>query len=400
MPLPLDFISLLSAPHPKSIFERLLKDKDKQRKPHRALWSWTNQIYPIDLYCYLLAKFGRPNGPQNFFRKDDSDNLIHWDWMLDHPTGHVNFLGTNFRTEIWVSGDFSLGDEDSHELVKFIKEDFKNHGREMSEARKSLEKWAEFVNPYQRLSRSVEQMLSDIRALDLQPETQSLPDLVDGGEEFKESWTEALGRYSKGLGLCFGVRSMLPVMAEAYVNFLLFVLMRSELKTDDRLRENTLRQPIDIRIKSLHMTCMGFEKPIDYTSSPCKAYHSLVNERNDLLHGNVVLEKLKFNEVYFDGKVPVFSEYRSMWKRTVGVEIDAVGLHRLEKEVEVVQLFIEYITSCLKPEIQKQIKFVAKKRELGWNSKTGRIGALFPEHLVDFKAVFGEPIKTDSSSSA
>jgi hypothetical protein len=400
MPLPLNFLSLLSAPHPKNIFERLLKEKGSERKPHRALWNWTNEIFPIDLYCYLSAKFGRPNGPQNFFRKNDSDNLIHWDWMLDHPTGSVNFLGTNFRTEIWVSGDFSLGDEDSHELAKIIKDDFKNHGREMSEARKLLEKWSEFVNPYQRLRRSVEQMLGDIRALDLQPETQSLPDLMDGGEAFKENWTEALGRYSKGLGLCFGVRSMLPVMAEAYVNFLLFVLMRSELKTDDRLRENTLRQPIDVRVKSLHMTCIGFEKPIDYASSQCKAYHSLVNERNDLLHGNVVLEKLKFNEVYFDGTVPVFNEYRSMWKRTVGVEIDAVGLHRLEKEVEVVQSFIEYLTSCLKPEIQKQIEFVAKKRELGWNSKTGRIGALFPENLVDFKAVFGEPIKPDSSTSS
>ncbi|GGY69852.1 hypothetical protein [Pseudoduganella albidiflava] len=397
MPLPLDLIGLLSAPHPKKIFERLLKEKE--RKPNKAVWSLTNEILPVDLYCYLSVKFGRPNGPQNFFRNDDSDNLIHWDWMLDHPTGHINFLGTNFRTEIWVSGDFSLEKEDCHELVKLIKDDFKNHGREMSEARKSLEKWAEFVNPYQRLSRSVEQMLSEIRKLDLQPETQSLPDFADDEEAFKESWGEALGRYSKGLGLCFGVRSMLPVMAEAYVNFLLFVLMRAELKTDNRLRENTLRQPIDIRVKSLHMTCVGFEKPIDYTTSQCKAYHSLVNERNDLLHGNVVLEKLKFNDVYFNGKVPIFSEYRSMWKRTVGVEIDAVGLHRLEKEVEVVQSFIEYITSCLQPEVQKTIKYVAQKRELGWNSKTGGISVLFPDHLADFKVGFGGAIKQDSYST-
>lgn len=93
--------------------------------------------------------------------------------------------------------------------------------------------------------------------------------------------------------------------------------MRPELKIDDRLRDNTIRQPIDVRVKSLHMTCVGFERPVDYAHEACKAYHSLVNERNDMLHGNVVLEKLKFNEVYFNGRVPVFKEYRSMWEVTV-----------------------------------------------------------------------------------
>ena len=57
--------------------------------------------------------------------------------------------------------------------------------------------------------------------------------------------------YSRATGLCFGVRSMLPVMAEAFVNILLYMLMKPALKKDDRLRENLFRQSIDIRIKSL-----------------------------------------------------------------------------------------------------------------------------------------------------
>lgn len=393
MSLPLDFLDSFRAPHPKKIFENL--PNQSKNKKFGKIWSWTNEILPIDLYCYLLAKFGAPNGIQNFLRRDDSDNLIHWEWRLENEYGSLSFLGMNFRTEVWVSGNLEVEDVDSSRLIELIKGDFKCFGKEMSEARKSLEKWEEFVNPYQRLSRSVEQMLTDIRALDMQPEIQSLPDLVEVEEVSKEDWTQALQRYSKGLGLCFGVRSMLPVLAEAYVNFLLFVLMRPELKSDDRLRENALRQPIDIRIKTLHMTCIGFEKPIDYGSPQCKDYHTLVNERNDLLHGNVVLQKLKFNDVYFNRNVPVFSRYRSMWQRTVGVEIDAVGLHRLEMEVEVVKLFTQYITSCLRAEIQGQIRIIAEKRELGWNSKTGRIGVLFSEHLADFKAVM--PVSQQSS---
>ena len=162
------------------------------------------------------------------------------------------------------------------------------------------------------------------------------------------------------------------------------------MKSDDRLRENALRQPIDIRVKSLHMTCIGFAKPVDYTSPECKSYHSLVNERNDLLHGNVVLEKLRFNEVYFDGKVPVYKEYRSMWERSIGVEIEAVGLNRITAEVQTVNTLIDYLTSCMRPEIKEQINFMSKKRDLGWNQQTGRIGVLFSDHIPDMHMVFSK----------
>jgi hypothetical protein len=380
MPLPSDFVASLTCPHPKVVFDRLLNGP---KGNGAAVWAWKTEISPADLYCYLGARFGRPNGPQNFFRSDDSDNLIHWDWVLDHPSGDIHIMGMNFRTELWIGGTLNVTDEDRLALAQLIKADFKNHGPKMAEVRRSLEKWTEFVNPYQRLSRAVEKILLEIEELDLRPETQKLPDITSAGSVEVDNWSAVLDRYSKGLGLCFGVRSMLPVMAEAYVNFLLFVLMRPELKNDERLRENALRQPIDVRVKTLHMTCIGFERPIDYSSPQCKAYHSLVNERNDLLHGNVVLEKLRFNEVYFHGKVPVFNEYRSMWERSVGVEIQSVGLHRLTAEVQAVKSFIEYLTTCMQPVVKEQIARMAEMRDLGWNQQTGRIGVLFPGHLVD-----------------
>ncbi|MBL0731209.1 hypothetical protein [Piscinibacter sp. HJYY11] len=392
MSLPSNFIDSLPCPHPKVVFERLIEGKKAKRA---TVWAWKNEVSPADLYCYLGARFGRPNGPQNFFRADDSDNLIHWDWVLDHPEGDLHILGMNFRTELWLSGVPDLSEAAKLELASAIKADFKNYGPQIAKVRASLEKWTEFANPYQRLSRSVEKMLADIRGLDLKPETEKLPDPTSADDPPIGDWSEILSRYSKGLGLCFGVRSMLPVMAEAYVNFLLFILMRAEYKSDERLKENALRQPIDVRVKSLHMTCVGFARPVDYASAECKAYHSLVNERNDLLHGNVVLEKLRFNEVYFHGKVPVFKEYRSMWERSVGVETGAVGLHRLEQEVQTVKSFIGYLSTCLEPEIKKKIDFMAEKRELGWNQQTGRAGVLFPDHLVDMHMSFKQAAASD-----
>lgn len=176
---------------------------------------------------------------------------------------------------------------------------------------------------------------------------------------------------------------MLPVMAEAFVNLLIYVQALPDIKKDTRLLENLIRQPIDIRVKSLHINCVGFQHAVDYSSPACRQFHTLINERNDLLHGNVSPEKQKFNEVYFLGRVPVFKDYRSLWDRTLAVDIEAVGLDRLEHEVATVDMFVEYLLSCLDPKTRELISSVTRKRDLARSHEDGRLGILFPDHLVE-----------------
>ena len=178
---------------------------------------------------------------------------------------------------------------------------------------------------------------------------------------------------------------MLPVLAEAFVNLLLYVLLRPEIKSDQRLRDNLIRQPIDVRIKSLSINCIGFKEKPDYSSPACRSYHTLVNDRNDLLHGNVVVDKLKFNDVHFHGTVPVFREYRSMWERSLGVQMEAVGLRSVRDELAIVEELISYLLSCMEETCRKQIELIASRYELGLNSATQRVGILFPTWLVDFR---------------
>ena len=58
----------------------------------------------MDLYCYFHARFGPPNGLQNFLRNPHSDNLIHWHWTVQHENGLLDVQGANFRTLFPVSG--------------------------------------------------------------------------------------------------------------------------------------------------------------------------------------------------------------------------------------------------------------------------------------------------------
>jgi hypothetical protein len=212
---------------------------------------------------------------------------------------------------------------------------------------------------------------------------------------------EREARFSKGFGFCFGIRSMLPVLAEAYINLLIYLLMRPESRGDDRLRDNVFRQPIDVRIKSLSINCVGFMTQPDYATEACRRYHTLVNERNDLLHGNVAIDKLSFNEVHFWGKVPIFREYRTVWERSLGVMVNAVGLRTVDADVAVVTDLISYIESCLDEEHREKAKLMSGRYELGLNKATRRIGVLFPPWLTDFRTMRERPgVAADESKAS
>lgn len=390
MTLPPDFVQSFEFIHPKEIVARLQSEEPLRFGVRMCL---TNELNPGDLFCYLAARFGTPNGMQSLLRKDDSDNLIHWEWTVQTQSGLISIQGMNFRTEIWIANIEGVEESDKNEIVSQIKSDYRNYEQKLSRIKKSLEQWIEFVNPFQRLRRSVERLLKELDSLGLDPDADMISDIWNhkSPEESRRNWEEQTARYSKGLGLCFGIRAMLPVMAEAFVNVLMFILLRREICSDDRLRENVFRQPIDVRIKSLSLNCNGFDKQIDYSHSACRAFHTLINERNDLLHGNVSIQKLKFNELMFWGKVPVFETYRSMWERSIGVEQNTVGLSKLRSEIEVVDSFITYVLSCVGDDLREHVKLILAKYDLGLNKKTGCMGILFPDWLVDIHPVLKEP---------
>lgn len=383
MVLPPNFVASLTPINPAEMMAAL---RERPWGKHQSLIEIQNQVRPFDLFCYLGARFGPPNGIQSILRSDDSDNLVHWDWSLRHESGVVIFQGHNFRTQVHLMG---LPAEPGHlgELVQQLKADFASHGTGMTEVRKHLEQWVEFVNPYQRIRRSVDSLLDELDTLDLRPaEDQFDPfSSTDLSDETSKRWGAIAEKYSRGLGLCFGVRAMVPVMAEALVNLLLAVLVRKEIRADKRLMDNVLRQPIDVRIKSLSINCQGFKQAPDYSSEQCRAYQTLVNERNDLLHGNVVIEKLKFNDVYFWGKVPVFKEYRSGWQRSLQIEVDSVGLQSVKSEVATVDALRDYLFSCLDDQLRPHIVRMAEAHHLGFNELASKFGILFPETLAEMR---------------
>lgn len=397
MPLPPDFVASLECPSTEEIIRRTQAPRSPAHTS--AYLELRNELKPVDLYCYFWARFGPPNGIQNFLRNNHSDNLVHWDWTLKHHETLIGFWGTNFRTDLFVIGQQDFAETERLELIDQIRSDFKNHGPKMAAVRAKLEHWTEFVNPYARLTRTIRSLQRELAKLDLSSPFSNQFNTPISASEQAALWAVVTESHSRAYGLCFGIRSMLPVWAEAFLNLLISVLARPDIKADSRLLESVYRQQIDVRVRGLHIYCIGFDKPIDYKSDACKNFHRLINERNDLLHGNVVPEKQKFNEVYFLGKVPVFKEYRSLWDRTLAVEGESVGISKVGEEVQTVERFVEYVLSCLKQDPREFMQAVLQKRDLAKNNEDGRFGVLFPDHLVESRPVFDKKEPTVGSTN-
>lgn len=351
------------------------------------IWEFTNEIKPLDLYCYLYAKYGPPNGLQSILRSDDSDNLIHWEWALAGEFGIIMIQGQNFRSEVLLKGHFKDKGLTVDDFISQIKSDIGSQGKKISELRKNLEKWTQFVNPYKRIESAVNQHFSKLNELSIDPKKDKVPHPTTEAEwmTYGDRLSSESDKYSYAMGLAFGLRSMLPVLAESFINLLLFILCRPDIKKNERLFQNIIRQPIDIRVQSLHINCVGFESDLDYSSNECKKFHTLMNDRNDLLHGNVEVNKLSIGDVYFDKNVPLFIQYEDFWDKSIGVSLQSVKFSKIHTDKDVVNDFTKYILSKLKPDVKDQVEIIMEKGQLGFNHKTGRIGILFPERMVDFR---------------
>ena len=379
-----DYFTELRALHPKALLEIY---QQQTHAPLLELWEFTDELKPLDLYCYLHAKYGPPNGIQNFLRKDDSDNLIHWEWALVNEDGMVLIQGHNFRTEVQTFRRLGVG-LSKHDFARQLKGDFAGYGKRMKEVRLSLEKWTHFLNPYHRIESVVDRHLAALSELDLNVERdrQPHPCSFEEMQAFAGSWKPLADKYTQALGLAFGVRAMLPVLAESFVNFVLFALARPELKENKRLLTEALRRPIDVRVQTLHLNCQGFSAPVVYDHSACKAFHSLMNERNDTLHGNVDVDRLAFEEIYFNGRVPVFTGYGSLWDKTLGLEIRAVRLSSLQDDRQTVETFKDYILGLLHKDVAKSLAYMLRSAHLGFDPKRNILGVLLPGHFVDARA--------------
>jgi len=361
-----------------------LDNKNNKRKKSKkgSLLAVRKNLSPVDMYCYLKARFGEPNGFQNFLRRDDSDNLIHWDFNLKADNEDVYICGTSREIHFFLSEN--LADKDWHNFILNIKEDYKRVGKEKKAVLQSLEKWVIFPNKFVEIANICAEHHADI------------VDNIAGFKSFKTpsyktkkeslAWQKTLKqlgeRSAKLYKSCLELSLITPVLAEAFINMTILMLCKKEIRNDKRQFDSFIRSNIDIKIFDLFYKCESFAKVIDKDSPEFKNFKRIMDKRNHIIHGNIDPEREKIEIVYFEGKRPLFDDPGDH----IGKVFDSLENRHQPQEVikdyEAVHEFLYYVASCLEPKMKKGFWRIMEDGYPGYDVNRKKFGALFPEHTV------------------
>ena len=348
--------------------------------PSRSTLVIKSKLKPFDMYCYLVARFGQPNGIQNFLRKDDSDNLIHWDFNIMAEDVHVYFVGASRSVHLTIGE--SMSREEWLELIASLKADFRKMGREKSAVLNSLEKFSVFQNKFVSIAdlcAEFHERIPDVLSSASIVKTEKILDDLDS---YKKSMQDLVEKSRQLFGNCLNLRLLTPVMAEAYINMVVLMFCPDTIRTDDAAYQNLLRMKIPDKIKKIGNICSGFVREIDTTTESYRHFLRVVNMRNFALHGNVDPVREQMETVYFDGRRPIFVRGGD------NIETFFDNVERLCKPSEVIEdyeavhIFLIEIADCLDGRTRAYFDQVITDAYPGFELKKLRVTRLFPDHVA------------------
>jgi len=372
-------------PEPKNVIAALdsRKRSTAARKPQGSHWVFSKKIIPVDLYAYLMLRFGPPNGFAMTLRSPSVDNLIHWNYTVECPASIIDLSGMDTEINAHV---YTVEVEESawRELESTLLSEFEVNKKALAGIKKQFEKWHLFVNPYKRLTSIVDQYESKLTQIDVRaPDPPTFPAGRSDLAQFHEKMGRAFDLQQEALALCISLEMILPVMGEAAVNLLMLLFAKTELRNDKRLMQKFGRDQIDVRIKSLHLHCDGFKTSIPSSDERFKDFLRLMNRRNDTLHGNIDPNKDFGEVIYFDQhNIPLPAEQNSFPEITLKHMLADLSKERTLSSIDVVRRFVQLLIDSLQPEAKSLVQHIMNVPVLGREAKTGRIGSILPTARV------------------
>jgi len=336
-------------------------------------------LSPVDMYCYLKARFGEPNGVQNLLRKDDSDNWIHWDFNLKAAGEDVYVCGT--RREVHFMLSEKLTDADWRDFILEVKSDFGRVAEEKGGVLNSLEKWVIFPNKFVEIATVCADLHKEIVEGIKKLSPYKCPRLSSTGDrqQYKKTFDQFARQSFKLYRSCLELSLLTPVLAEAFINMAVLILCKKDIRNNERQFDAFIRSPIDAKVFDLSYKCEGFTKAIDQNALAYKNFKRVMDKRNHVIHGNTNPEREQMEIVYFEGKRPLFKEPGDHIAKRLETLAQQYEPENVVKDYENVHQFLCSIATCLKPDLAEDFWRIMESQYPGYDLHRKITGVLLPE---------------------
>ncbi len=343
---------------------------------------FSKKLSPLDLYCYLKAKFGEPNGYQMALKDNQtSDNLFHWHYHLVSGKNHVHIMGLTYSIQFSAESDRKLTDVNWRDLVGALSKEFSETGKAKGEITRGLEKWKLFINPFARLTNVSSVIYDELTALH-EVYQKTISKKMESNN-FLDTHSELFSSLNNLIIKSFSLRRLIPIIAESFVNVLIFLLAKEEIKSNDEKYQKTIRENIDERVLSLHSTCLGFTKGVEKEEMIFKDFCTIMNLRNDFLHGNIDPKKFSLQSVYFDKNIPLFKNSGGIYENVRKTTLKFIEPADVISDYNRVQEFINYILTLLDSKYISSVTAFLDCVYPGWSKLKNKVGILVPNQRCE-----------------
>jgi len=335
----------------------------------------------VDMFSYLKARFGEPNGFMNVLRSDTSDNWIHWDFALRSHDVDIWVQGASREVRLTVAGQ--LTDENWRDLLIEIKADFKRVAKEKSAVLKTLEQWVIFPNKFVEIEAACVELHSGIvenldpfKCVAIAPMSRPI------SSQQQTLIQEASNRAKKLYKDCLVLSLLTPVLAEAFLNLTILMLCKKDIRDNKRQFDAFIRSNIDTKFFDLAYKCEGFLRPIDPNADPFKKFMQVMAKRNHRIHGNCNPEQEQLEVVYFEGTKPLFKEPGDSIGRFIEAQARQHDPEAVIKDYKDIRGFISEVINCLDPNLVSAFRLVMADPYPGYDVGRKKMGSVLPKHIV------------------
>jgi hypothetical protein len=368
---------------------RRRKPKNRNKRGLPGLLVFRSLLSPLDVYTYLSARFGEPNGLQSMMIhkigmvREDSGNMINWDYLLKTDDKTLTITGAGREVHVMIEGEMT--DEEWRQFASNLKADFKNYGEEKAALKNAMEKWYIFPNRFKALADRCADLHSELGAV-VEEIQSGLPQRPRGfNKRATEDWGKTRSRLINALVASSIQLSILtPVMFESFIGLIAAVLLRPRVRRNRRLAEAFRRSSLDVKIYDLATRCSGFSRPIEETNPAMRAYWGVVNERNDIIHGNVDPVRDALEVVYFKGRTPFFPRGGDAVEGFFEALIEQYNPQRVLGNYVLAHELIAEILNHMDAPTRRSIIALMDDSQPGWDNDRGRSGILFPDYVATF----------------
>lgn len=338
-------------------------------------------ISPLDIYTYLNGRFGPPNGFIWLIKSDSSDNLIHWDYLVKADDHYIYIM--DFTRQVQIFLDIKLTDQQWLMLVTNLRLSYSKFAQQKSRSLGRLEKWTIFVNKFVSLSSIAATHHARIDDYLSNPHIWPSP---PRNEKDYENWYNSAQDFVKQQSAlhesCLFLRLLTPVIAESFLNLIILIACRREIRTDAGEYQQRVRSHIDEKVRTLHITCDHFKHPVDLRSTAYKNFKRIMDDRNWFIHGNADPTRDKIETVYFDSKIPIYKlagDINQQFFDAVNAELRP---EKILKDYVNMHEFAGYVIECMDHQAQYEIWQVIQAQSIGYDKKRSKFGTLFGDYIV------------------